>query len=75
MRLYSLAAARVGAPSNLHALRHTAATAAPAGGTDLRTLAALLGHADATTTLRVYGHTDDARQQAAALTISGALDL
>ncbi|HLY00901.1 MAG TPA: tyrosine-type recombinase/integrase [Candidatus Cybelea sp.] len=41
---------------SLHSLRHAAATLALQSGTDVRTLAALLGHASPSTTLNVYGH-------------------
>ena len=41
----------------LHSLRHTVATWALAGGTDVKTGAAILGHSAASTTLNVYGHT------------------
>jgi integrase len=40
----------------LHDLRHSAATRLVAAGTDVRTVAARLGHADASTTLRIYAH-------------------
>ena len=40
----------------LHDLRHWSATQAIASGTDVRTVATRLGHADASMTLRVYAH-------------------
>jgi integrase len=40
----------------LHGLRHAAASYLLGSGTDLRTVQELLGHADPTTTLRVYAH-------------------
>ena len=40
----------------LHDLRHWSATQAIASGTDVRTVAARLGHADASMTLRIYAH-------------------
>jgi integrase len=40
----------------LHDLRHSAATWALAGGSDVRTVSALLGHSAPSTTLNVYGH-------------------
>jgi len=49
-----------------HHLRHFAATMALAGGIDVRTVAGRLGHADASVTLRVYGHVLDDRDRAAA---------
>jgi integrase len=41
---------------NFHALRHTHASALIAAGLDVLSVSRRLGHADATTTLRVYGH-------------------
>lgn len=43
----------------LHDLRHWSATQAIAAGYDVQTVARRLGHADATTTLRVYSHAID----------------
>jgi integrase len=43
-------------PITLHQLRHFAATHAIGAGVDPRTVAGRLGHADASTTLRVYSH-------------------
>jgi integrase len=40
----------------LHDLRHFSATQAIAGGHDIRSVAARLGHADPAMTLRVYAH-------------------
>jgi integrase len=41
---------------NFHSLRHTHASALIAAGLDVLSVSRRLGHADATTTLRVYGH-------------------
>jgi integrase len=41
---------------SLHSCRHFGATQALAAGSDVRTVAALLGHASASTILNVYGH-------------------
>lgn len=49
----------------LHTLRHTAATWLLAGGADVRTTSSILGHADASTTLRIYSHVVSERQRAA----------
>ena len=40
----------------MHALRHTAATLLIGSGVDVRTAAAVLGHANASVTLGVYSH-------------------
>ena len=57
---------KVSVPVHLHGLRHFAATMLIAGGVDVRTVAGRLGHADATTTLRVYSHLIESRDQHAA---------
>jgi len=49
-------ATKAGVDTHLHALRHFAATQLVGAGTDVRTVAARLGHADASVTLRVYSH-------------------
>lgn len=49
----------------LHTLRHTAATWLLAGGADVRTTSSIMGHADASTTLRIYSHVVNERQRAA----------
>lgn len=55
-----------------HSLRHFAATRMLAAGVPVRTVAGRLGHADAATTLNVYGHWIEASDQAAA-TVPGDL--
>ena len=57
---------------HLHSLRHFAATQLVAAGMDIRTVSGRLGHADASTTLRVYSHVLEAKNQEAAA-IMGAL--
>uniref|UniRef100_E6Q2D6 Site-specific integrase n=1 Tax=mine drainage metagenome TaxID=410659 RepID=E6Q2D6_9ZZZZ len=57
----------------LHTLRHTAATWLLAGGTDLRTTSAILGHSDASTTLRIYAHVVHDRQRSAVEVIGNIL--
>lgn len=44
------------ADGHLHLSRHSAATWALANGSDVRTVAAMLGHSAPSTTLNVYGH-------------------
>lgn len=51
---------------SLHTLRHFSASMLIASGRDVRTIAGRLGHSDATTTLRVYAHMVDGRDQDAA---------
>lgn len=58
-------AARVGGVS-LHTLRHFSASMLVASGRDVRTIAGRLGHSDASTTLRVYAHVVEGRDQDAA---------
>ena len=57
---------------HLHGLRHFTATQLVAAGMDIRTVAGLLGHADASVTLKVYSHVLEAKNQEAA-SIMGAL--
>lgn len=53
-------------PIRFHDLRHSHASHLLAAGTDVRTVAARLGHADPGLTLRVYAHVMPGRQAAAA---------
>jgi integrase len=57
----------------LHSLRHFSASMLIASGRDVRTIAGRLGHADASTTLRVYAHMVDGRDQDAADFLGGLL--
>jgi integrase len=59
---------KLGLPANarLHDLRHFAATQLLADGVDVRTVAGRLGHANAATTLNIYGHFVPAADRAAA---------
>jgi integrase len=60
--------ARAGFPPDVrvHDLRHTASSLLLASGTDAVTAAAILGHAQPSTTLNVYGPADPANLRAAA---------
>jgi integrase len=58
---------------SLHTLRHFSASMLIASGRDVRTIAGRLGHSDATTTLRVYAHMVEGRDQDAADYLGGLL--
>ena len=47
---------------NVHSLRHTNASLLISQGVDVRTVASLLGHAQASTTLDIYAHAFDKKQ-------------
>ncbi len=50
-----------------HGLRHTKATLQIAAGTDVRTVSAILGHRETSTTMNIYSHSlQTAEQEAAA---------
>jgi integrase len=57
----------------LHSLRHFSASMLLASGRDVRTIAGRLGHSDASTTLRVYAHMVEGRDQDAADYLGGLL--
>lgn len=56
---------------SLHTLRHFSASVMFVSGRDVRTIAGTLGHADATTTLRVYSHMVEGRGRDAAELVGG----
>ena len=60
-----------GIQTRFHDLRHFSATQLIGAGTDVRTVAGRLGHADASTTLRVYSHVLAERDRAAAEHLGG----
>jgi integrase len=62
-----------GAKLRFYDLRHFSATQLIGAGVDVRTVAGRLGHADASTTLRVYAHALQQRDQAAAEVLGGLL--
>ncbi|MCQ5131448.1 site-specific integrase [Butyricicoccus faecihominis] len=67
-------AVRNGLPSiHVHSLRHTNATLLIAAGTNLPTVAKRLGHADTTTTSKVYAHAIKSADEAAADTLQNIL--
>ena len=49
----------------MHSLRHTNASLLIAQGVDVRTVASLLGHAQASTTLDIYAHAFDKNKRKA----------
>jgi integrase len=57
----------------LHSLRHFSASMLIASGRDVRTIAGRLGHTDASTTLRIYAHMVEGRDQDAADFLGGLL--
>ncbi|MGH7737323.1 MAG: tyrosine-type recombinase/integrase [Candidatus Tyrphobacter sp.] len=58
---------------SLHSLRHFGATQALVAGNDVRTVAALLGHASPAMTLNVYGHVVAGAQERAVAGIDEAI--
>ena len=57
-------AASIGRPdARPHDLRHSCATVALASGSDIKSVQSLLGHATASFTLDVYGHTSEKMMQ------------
>lgn len=54
-------------------MRHFSATQALVAGNDVRTVAALLGHASPSTTLNVYGHVVTGAQERAVAGIGEAI--
>ena len=57
----------------LHSCRHFVATQALANGSDVRSVAALLGHSAPSTTLNVYGHVISGAQERAVVMVADAL--
>ena len=60
---------------NVHSLRHTAASLMIAGGTDVATVAGILGHSQPSTTLDIYTHAFDKNKKAASAGLQGMLDI
>lgn len=59
---------------HLHSLRHTNATLLIAGGTNLQTVAGRLGHANASTTTKIYSHAIQSAEAAAVEALDNLLD-
>ena len=66
-----------GLPENLnvHSLRHTNASLLIAGGTDVATVAGLLGHSQPSTTLDIYTHAFDKNKRAASEALHRGLEI
>ena len=60
---------------NVHSLRHTAASLFIASGTDVGTVAGLLGHSQASTTLDIYTHAFDKNKKAASQIMQSSLEI
>lgn len=60
---------------NVHSLRHTNASLLIAGGTDVSTVAGLLGHAQPSTTLDIYSHAFDKNKRAASEALHRGLEI
>ncbi len=59
----------------LHSLRHSNASLLISQNVDVRTVASLLGHAQASTTLDIYSHAFDKNKRAAGEKIAGVLEI
>ena len=59
---------------NVHSLRHTAASLFIASGTDVGTVAGLLGHSQPSTTLDIYTHAFDKNKKAASHIMQSRLE-
>lgn len=60
-------------PVSIHSLRHTNATLLIAAGTNVRAVAAHLGHAQASTTMNIYSHAIQSAEAAAADALQSVL--
>ena len=60
---------------NVHSLRHTAASLMIANGTDVATVADLLGHSQPSTTLDIYTHAFDKNNKAASQAMQSSLEI
>ena len=60
---------------NVHSLRHTNASLLIANGTDVATVAGLLGHSQPSTTLDIYTHAFDKNKKAASEVLQKGLEI
>ena len=60
---------------NVHSLRHTNASLLIANGTDVATVAGLLGHSQPSTTLDIYTHAFDKNKKAASQIMQSSLEI
>lgn len=60
---------------NVHSLRHSNASLLIANGTDVATVAGLLGHAQPSTTLDIYTHAFDKNKKAASTELHQGLEI
>ena len=60
---------------NVHSLRHTAASLFITSGTDVGTVAGLLGHSQPSTTLDIYTHAFDKNKKAASQIMQNVLKI
>ena len=60
---------------NVHSLRHTNASLLIAGGTDVTTVAGLLGHAQPSTTLDIYSHAFDKNKREASRAMQAGIEI
>lgn len=73
-QLWRRAATKLGLAVRLHDLRHSMATLLLAGGVDVKTVSARLGHASSAFTLDTYGHLVPDRESQAALELARLLN-
>ena len=60
---------------NIHSLRHTNASLLIAAGTDVTTVASMLGHSQPSTTLDIYSHAFDKNKRAASKGLQEMLEI
>ena len=60
---------------NVHSRRHTDASLLIANGTDVATVAGILGHSQPSTTLDIYTHAFDKNKKAASAELQGMLEI